>query len=112
MEPETIAPESNTTVASGNAHRQFPVLPLRDVVIFPYMIYPVLVGRESSLRAVNVALERDKTLFLAAQKNAITEDPGAEDIYHNGTIAKIVQILKLPNGLLKILVDGLTQASA
>ena len=81
------------------------------MVIFPYMIFPVLVGRESSLRAVNVALEHDKTLFLASQKDAITEEPGAGDIYHNGTVAKIVQILKLPNGLLKILVDGLRQGS-
>jgi ATP-dependent Lon protease len=111
MEPHTISSSPETGAQAESLRQQLPVLPLRDVVIFPYMIFPVLVGRESSLRAVNVALERDKTLFLAAQKDAITEDPGAEDIYHNGTIAKIVQVLKLPNGLLKILVDGLTQAS-
>ena len=91
--------------------RQLPVLPLRDVVVFPYMIFPVLVGRESSLRAVNEALEREKYLFLAAQKNSVTEEPGIDDIYHEGTIAKIIQILKLPNGLMKILVDGVVQAS-
>ncbi|MBP1647591.1 MAG: ATP-dependent Lon protease [Bacteroidetes bacterium] len=90
---------------------RLPVLPLRDVVIFPYMIFPVLVGRESSLHAVNEALERDKYIFLAAQKNSVTEEPGIEDIYHEGTIAKIIQILKLPNGLMKILVDGVVQAS-
>ena len=111
MNPETGSPIPETGTQAERLTRQLPVLPLRDVVIFPYMIFPVLVGRESSLRAVNVALEHEKTLFLAAQKDAITEDPGAEDIYHNGTIAKIVQILKLPNGLLKILVDGLLQAS-
>jgi ATP-dependent Lon protease len=88
-----------------------PVLPLRDVVVFPYMIFPVLVGRESSLKAVNEALDRDKFIFLAAQKNSVTEDPTAEDIYLEGTIAKIIQILKLPNGLMKILVDGVVQAS-
>lgn len=87
------------------------VLPLRDVVVFPYMIFPVLVGRESSLHAVHQALEHDKIIFLAAQKNSVTEEPGVEDIYHDGTIAKIVQILKLPNGLMKILVDGIVQAS-
>ncbi len=90
---------------------QLPVLPLRDVVVFPYMIFPVLVGRESSLKAVNEALERDKFIFLAAQKNSVTEEPGIEDIYHEGTIAKIIQILKLPNGLMKILVDGVVQAA-
>ena len=89
---------------------KLPVLPLRDVVVFPYMIFPVLVGRESSLRAVNEALERNKYIFLAAQKSSVTEDPGMDDIHHEGTVAKIVQILKLPNGLMKILVDGLVQA--
>jgi ATP-dependent Lon protease len=90
---------------------QLPVLPLRDVVVFPFMIFPVLVGRDSSLRAVNEALEHDKFIFLAAQKNSVTEEPGEEDIYHDGTIAKIIQILKLPNGLMKILVDGIVVAS-
>ncbi len=90
---------------------QLPVLPLRDVVVFPYMIFPVLVGRESSLKAVNEALEREKFIFLAPQRNSVTEEPGIEDIYHEGTIAKIIQILKLPNGLMKILVDGVVQAS-
>jgi ATP-dependent Lon protease len=90
---------------------KLPVLPLRDVVVFPYMIFPVLVGRESSLRAVNHALENNKFIFLAAQKNSVTEEPGVADIYHDGTIAKIIHILKLPNGLMKILVDGVVQAS-
>lgn len=88
-----------------------PVLPLRDVVIFPYMIFPVLVGRESSLRAANFALENDKYIFLAAQQDPSIDEPGADDIYKEGVIAKIIQILKLPNGLLKILVDGTVQAS-
>ena len=90
---------------------QLPILPLRDVVVFPYMIFPVLVGRESSLKAVNEAIERDKFIFLAAQRNSVTEEPGIDDIYHEGTIAKIIQILKLPNGFMKILVDGVVQAS-
>ncbi len=86
-----------------------PVLPLRDIVIFPYMIYPVLVGREQSIRAANFASEKTKYIFLAAQKKSNIEDPKKDDIYLEGTIAKIVQILKLPNGLMKILVDGLLQ---
>ena len=86
-----------------------PILPLRDIVIFPYMIFPVLVGREQSIRAANYALENTKYIFLATQKKSAIEDPKKEDIYIEGTIAKIVQILKLPNGLMKILVDGLLQ---
>lgn len=90
---------------------RLPVLPLRDVVIYPYMIYPVLVGRESSLRAATAAMDRDKYIFLAAQKNPEVDEPTKDDVYLEGTIARIVQTLKLPNGLMKILVDGLAQAT-
>ncbi len=86
-----------------------PVLPLRDTVIFPYMIFPVLVGREQSIRAANFALDSSKYIFLTAQKKSNLEEPTRSDIYKEGTIAKIIQILKLPNGLLKILVDGIIQ---
>ncbi|MCS7054365.1 MAG: endopeptidase La [Ignavibacterium sp.] len=86
-----------------------PVLPLRDIVIYPYMIFPVLVGREQSIRAANYAVEVTKYIFLATQVKSQIEDPQPTDIYVDGTIAKIVQILKLPNGLMKILVDGLIQ---
>lgn len=86
-----------------------PVLPLRDTVIFPYMIFPVLVGREQSIKAANFSLETSKYIFLAAQKKSNIEEPTTDDIYLDGTIAKIIQILKLPNGLLKILVDGVIQ---
>ena len=92
-----------------NLPEVLPVLPLRDIVIFPYMIFPVLVGREQSIRAANYALDRTKYIFLSTQKKSNIEDPKREDIYEDGTIAKIVQILKLPNGLMKILVDGLLQ---
>lgn len=83
-----------------------PVLPLRDIVIFPYMIFPVLVGREQSIKAANYSLENSKYIFLATQKKSNQEEPKKSEIYKEGTVAKIVQILKLPNGLLKILVDG------
>ncbi|MGE5679551.1 MAG: LON peptidase substrate-binding domain-containing protein [Bacillota bacterium] len=86
-----------------------PVLPLRDTVIFPYMIFPVLVGREQSIKAANFALENSKFIFLSAQKKANIDEPKKEDIFIEGTVAKIIQILKLPNGLMKILVDGLIQ---
>ena len=87
------------------------VLPLRDVVLFPYMIFPVLVGRESSLRAANEALGRGKNILLVAQKNSAVDEPTEEDVYREGTVAKILQMLKLPNGLMKILVDGIAQAN-
>jgi ATP-dependent Lon protease len=94
----------------GSIPTRLPVLPLRDVVVFPYMIYPVLLGRESSLRAANNAVDREKYIFLVAQKNSLVEEPTQQDVYEYGTIAKIVQTMKLPNGLMKILVDGVTQA--
>jgi ATP-dependent Lon protease len=93
-----------------NIPEVLPILPLRDIVIFPYMIFPVLVGREQSIRAANYALDKTKYIFLSTQIKSNVEDPSAKDIYKDGTIAKIVQILKLPNGLIKILVDGLFQA--
>ncbi|MFI5252907.1 MAG: endopeptidase La [Bacteroidota bacterium] len=107
MKPEetTLQRQGASTVDTLPA--KLPVLPLRDIVIYPYMIFPVLVGRESSLRAANVAVERDKYIFLAAQKNAETDEPTKDDIYSEGTVAKIIQTLKLPNGLMKILVDGI-----
>ncbi|MCS6807935.1 MAG: endopeptidase La [Bacteroidota bacterium] len=87
------------------------VLPLRDVVIYPHMIFPILIGREHSLQAVSEALKRDKYIFLAAQSTD-ADNPTQNDIYHAGTIAKIVQLVRLPNNLLKILVDGVIQARA
>ncbi|KAF0152031.1 MAG: ATP-dependent Lon protease [Ignavibacteria bacterium] len=106
MKDRDVKPSSDiTTIESIPA--VLPVLPLRDNVIFPYMIFPVLVGRETSIRAANFALDGSKYIFLAAQKRANVEEPTKDDIYLEGTIAKIIQILKLPNGLLKILVDGI-----
>jgi ATP-dependent Lon protease len=107
-----MAELSNSTVDESIVHeipKVLPVLPLRDNVIFPYMIFPVLVGREQSIRAANYALENSKYIFLAAQRKGNVEEPTVKDIYREGTIAKIIQILKLPNGLMKILVDGTIQ---
>ena len=109
-EPDNIEigdPNDNSIVE--NIPGILPVLPLRDLVLFPYMIFPVLIGREQSIRAANYALEKTKYIFLSTQKKSNIEDPKKDDIYSEGTIAKIVQILKLPNGLMKILVDGLLQ---
>lgn len=90
-------------------NNRLPILPLRDVVIYPYMVYPVLVGRETSMRAANHSNETHKLIFLVAQKDPKIEEPKPDDLYPEGTIARIVQVLKLPNGLLKIIVDGLAQ---
>ena len=105
---ETKKSEVNSIVES--IPDKLPILPLRDIVIFPYMIFPVLVGREQSIKAANFAAENTKYIFLSTQKKSAIEDPTVKDLYPEGTIAKIVQILKLPNGLMKILVDGLFQA--
>ncbi len=107
-----MAELSNSTIDESIVNeipRVLPVLPLRDNVIFPYMIFPVLVGRETSISAANYALENSKYIFLSAQKKGNIEEPTEKDIYKDGTIAKIIQILKLPNGLMKILVDGTIQ---
>ena len=94
----------------GEIPQQLPVLPLRDVVVFPYMIYPVLLGRDSSLQAAMTAYEQGKYIFLAAQKSAAIDEPAQDDIYRDGTVARIIQTVKLPNGLMKIVVDGVAHA--
>jgi len=86
--------------------RKLSVLPLRDVVIYPYMIYPVLIGRNSSLRAVAEAMERNKFIFVVAQKQPNIDEPTFDDLYEYGTVAKVVQVLRLPNNLLKVLLEG------
>jgi ATP-dependent Lon protease len=90
--------------------KQLPILPLRDVVIFPNMIFPVLIGREASLNAVAYVADNDKFIFLSTQKNPDVNDPGFADIHQEGTIAKVLQVLKLPNQLYKVLVEGICQA--
>src|SRR3989338_3995090 len=112
MSEENIQTPAPVVETIDQIPTKLPVLPLRDVVIYPYMIFPVLVGRESSLKAAAAAMERGKNIFLVAQKNASVDDPGPDDVYKDGSVAKIIQMLKLPNGLMKILVDGLVQASA
>lgn len=90
--------------------KKLTVLPLRDIVIYPNMIFPVLIGRTSSLKAVAEAVERDKFIFVAAQKNPNVDEPDFKDLYVHGTTSKIIQILRLPNNLLKVLVDGVFQS--
>ncbi|MBO9470962.1 endopeptidase La [Endozoicomonas sp. G2_2] len=87
-----------------------PVLPLRDVVVFPHMAIPLFVGREKSITALEAAMAEDKKILLVAQKSADIDDPGADDIYEVGTLASILQLLKLPDGTVKVLVEGADRA--
>jgi ATP-dependent Lon protease len=88
---------------------RLPVLPLRDSLVLPYMLFPILVGREQSVDAVEYASKNHKSILLIAQKDSASEDPGRDELYRVGTVARILQVLKLPNGLLKVLVDGVAQ---
>ena len=83
-----------------------PVLPLRDIVVFPHMIVPLFVGREKSVRALEAVMKDDKQILLVAQKNAAQDDPGVDDIFHVGTVSTVLQLLKLPDGTVKVLVEG------
>jgi len=87
-----------------------PVLPLRDVVVYPYMVIPLFVGREKSIKALEKAMDENKQILLVAQKNASQDEPEIEDLYRIGTIANILQLLKLPDGTIKVLVEGSERA--
>ena len=87
-----------------------PLLPLRDIVVFPHMVVPLFVGREKSVRALERAMAGDRTLLLAAQRDAKSDDPGREEIYELGTLGSIVQLVRLPDGTVKVLVEGKRRA--
>ncbi len=88
-----------------------PVLPLRDVVVFPHMVIPLFVGRDKSMHALEQAMVADKRILLLAQKSAETDDPAAADLYQVGTLAQVLQLLKLPDGTIKVLVEGLARVN-
>ena len=88
----------------------YPILPLRDIVVFPHMIVPLFVGREKSVRALEDVMKDDKQILLVTQKNASDDDPSPDDIYTLGTIGTVLQLLKLPDGTVKVLVEGLQRA--
>ncbi len=95
---------------SSTIPETLPLLPVRDIVVFPYMILPLFVGREKSISAVDAALAGDRQIFLAAQKDVEVEDPESSEIYETGTVAMIMRMLKLPDGRIKILVQGISKA--
>jgi ATP-dependent Lon protease len=92
--------------------RKLPMMPIRDMVIFPHMMTPFVVGRESSVRALEEALSGDRKIFLATQHDASVDEPSADDIYETGTIGNIVQSVKMPDGNIKVLVEGVERAHA
>ena len=93
-----------------SAATQLPLLPLRDVVVFPHMVIPLFVGRPKSIKALEAAMEVGKSIMLVAQKNASKDEPSPEDIYEIGCVSNILQMLKLPDGTVKVLVEGATRA--
>ncbi len=97
------------TESSPRESLGLPVLPLRDVVVFPHMVIPLFVGRDKSIRALDLAMEGDKRILLVAQKSAETDDPEAGDLYEIGTLAQVLQLLKLPDGTIKVLVEGVSR---
>src|ERR1700757_342457 len=88
-----------------------PVLPLRNIVVFPHMVVPLFVGRDKTVRALEEAMAADKTILLATQKNENEDDPTAEGIYEIGVLATVLQLLKLPDGTVKVLVEGKSRAA-
>ena len=99
-----------STIIEG-APELYPVLPLRDIVVFPYMIVPLFVGREKSIAALEEVMRSDKQILLVAQKNASDDEPSTDGIYRMGTLASVLQLLKLPDGTVKVLVEGTRRAS-
>ena len=93
---------SNTTL---------PLLPLRDVVVYPQIVQPLFVGRPKSIKALEIAMASDKQVLLVAQKSASEDEPGLRDLFKIGTISTILQLIRLPDGTVKVLVEGLDRAS-
>ncbi|MFP5306597.1 MAG: LON peptidase substrate-binding domain-containing protein, partial [Gammaproteobacteria bacterium] len=104
-----LRPDPGVSV-NPTADRTAPVLPLRDVVVFPHMAIPLFVGREKSIKALAAAMQDDKRILLLAQRTADTDDPREKDLYSVGTLASILQMLKLPDGTVKVLVEGQRRA--
>ena len=90
--------------------KKLPLLPIRDIVVFPYMVLPLFVGREMSIKAIEVALEGNRMIFLTSQKDINVENPSPSDLYSVGTVGVIMRMLKLPDGRIKILVQGVARA--
>ena len=104
--------ESEPTEEVADESAGIPVLPLRDVVVYPHMVIPLFVGREKSIVALDKAMDAGKKILLIAQQNADLDDPTPDDLYDVGTLATILQLIKLPDGTVKVLVEGCERATA
>jgi ATP-dependent Lon protease len=104
--------ENEVTETTDNELQLIPVLPLRDVVVYPYMVIPLFVGREKSIKALEFATDENKQVLLVAQKDSADDEPSPEGLYETGTLANILQLLKLPDGTVKVLVEGTKRAKA
>ena len=106
MSEKDIKVETDEVIEATDDAMGIPVLPLRDVVVYPHMVIPLFVGRERSIVALDRAMNSGKKILLIAQQAADMDDPGPEDLYAVGTLATILQLLKLPDGTVKVLVEG------
>jgi ATP-dependent Lon protease len=104
---EQDIPSTSNTITNN----LYPLLPLRDVVVFPHMVIPLFVGRSKSIKALEMAMEAGKSIALVAQRSATKDDPGTDDLYSIGSMANILQMLKLPDGTVKVLVEGTQRAN-
>src|SRR5688572_29604670 len=98
--------DSETTVGGTRV----PLLPLRDIIVFPHMVVPLFVGRQRSIKALEEATQKQSLIFLSSQKDAKTNEPSEDDIYRIGTLGSVVQMLKLPDGTVKVLIEGKRRA--
>src|SRR3974390_3044747 len=105
----TSATKPKPSLTSGES-RAYPVLPLRDIVVFPHMIVPLFVGREKSVKALEQVMRSDTFILLATQKNASDDEPAPDAIYEIGTLASVLQLLKLPDGTVKVAIEGTQRA--
>ena len=100
---------SNTKDSASISNITYPLLPLRDVVVYPQIVQPLFVGRPKSIKALEVAMADDKQVLLVAQKNATDDEPAVNDLFKIGTIASILQLIRLPDGTVKVLVEGISR---
>src|SRR6202161_618543 len=110
IEGLSVCAQTSPPIPLPAALQNVPVLPLRDVVVYPHMVLPLFVGREKSIQALDVAMRTDKRIMLVAQKQADVDDPKADDLYRIATLATVLQLLKLPDGTVKVLVEGVDRA--
>src|SRR6188508_3186384 len=102
--------DKGDNAGAGDTGMKVPLLPLRDIIVFPHMVVPLFVGRQKSIKALEEAMNKQKSVLLSAQRDAKTNDPAEDDIYRVGTLGTVVQLLRLPDGTVKVLVEGKKRA--